>query len=771
MTAEMTLAHAASQPGTLLWLIPFLPFFGFLINGLTGRKLKNTKVVDFFALGSVGMAFLLTLWYFAQLVGLPADGRSIHQCLWTWFDVGGARVLGGLTTYKIQWAYKFDALSGCMALLVTGAGFLIHLFSTGYMAEERNDGRYYRFMAYMNLFVFSMLNLVLGANIMMMFLGWEGVGLCSYLLIGFYFEKEFAAAAGKKAFVTNRIGDFGFMIGFFLIFQVFGSLDYDTLMGSVREVANLPAITLYGHTASPTWWFNLIGCCLFVGAMGKSAQIPLYVWLPDAMAGPTPVSALIHAATMVTSGLYMITRMNFIYVNAPIALAVVLAFGALTAFVAATMGLAQYDIKKVLAYSTVSQLGFMFMGLGVGAFSAGMFHVFTHAAFKASLFLGSGSVIAACHHEQDMRNMGGLKKLMPITAMSMILATFAIAGIFPFSGFFSKDEILWKVFEGWYQHGHYTGPTLNLVAWVLGMLGAFCTAFYMTRLIAMTFYGEYRGAGHDPHGLSVPSEAHGHGDDHGDGHDGPDDHSPAHAQGHDAHGHSTHGHAAPASHGHGPTEVSWRMWLPVSILAGLAVVLGFLNYPESLHRILPIVPAEVFSKWIEPLLYQVAPAHHGEHVPPFIEYGLMAWATLVWAPGAMLLAWWIYKVDPSWSRAKAFVARFPNLFRWVNAKYYVDEFYDAALIEPIKRFSAQLWSFDTWVVDGVVNGAARATLIWAELMNWVDEYLVDGAVDLVEYFVQETSGVFHGLQTGRVQNYAFVMFIGFLVFAFWKFLV
>ncbi|MDR3684633.1 MAG: NADH-quinone oxidoreductase subunit L [Geothrix sp.] len=755
---------AASQPASYLWLIPFLPLFGFLINGLTGRKLKSNAVVDTIALGTMAVSFLLTLWYFTQLVGLPAEGRSIHQSLWTWFDIGGARVLGGLTTYKIEWAYKFDVLSACMALLVTGVGFLIHLFSTGYMAEERNDGRYYRFMAYLNLFVFSMLNLVLGANILMMFLGWEGVGLCSYLLIGFYFEKDFAAAAGKKAFVTNRIGDFGFMIGFFLIFQIFGSLDYDTLMGSVREIANLPAITLYGHTASPTWWFNLVGCCLFVGAMGKSAQIPLYVWLPDAMAGPTPVSALIHAATMVTSGLYMITRMNFIYVNAPVALAVVLAFGSLTAFVAATMGLAQYDIKKVLAYSTVSQLGFMFMGLGAGAFSAGMFHVFTHAAFKASLFLGSGSVIAACHHEQDMRNMGGLKKLMPITAMSMILATFAIAGIFPFSGFFSKDEILWKVFEGWYQHGHYTGPTLNLVAWILGMLGAFCTAFYMTRLIAMTFYGEYRGGGHDPHGLSVPSEAHGH-DDHGHDAHGHDDHGHAPA---DAHAHAAH---APEGHGHGPTEVSWRMWLPVSILAGLAVVLGFLNYPESLHRILPIVPAELFSKWIEPLLYQVAPAHHGEHVPPAIEYGLMAWATLVWAPGAMLLAWWIYKVDPSWSRAKAFVTRFPDLFRWVNAKYYVDEFYDAAIIEPIKRFSGQLWSFDTWVVDGMVNGAARFTLLWATLMNWADEYLVDGAVDLVEYFVQETSGVFRGLQSGRVQNYAFVMFIGFLVFAFWKFLV
>src|SRR5512133_1696559 len=754
MSADMTLTHAAtaaSQAGSYPCLIPLLPFFAFLINGLTGRKLKNTKVVDFFALGSVGVAFVLTLVYFVKLAGLPADGRSIHQSLWTWFDIGGAHVLGGMTTYKIEWAYKFDVLSGCMA-------------------EERNDGRYYRFMAYMNLFVFSMLNLVLGANILMMFLGWEGVGLCSYLLIGFYFEKEFAAVAGKKAFVTNRIGDFGFMLGFFLIFQVFGTLDYDTLMGSVRGIATMPAITLYGHTASPTWWFNLIGCCLFVGAMGKSAQIPLYVWLPDAMAGPTPVSALIHAATMVTSGLYMITRLNFIYVNAPVALAVVLAFGSLTAFVAATMGLAQYDIKKVLAYSTVSQLGFMFMGMGAGAFSAGMFHVFTHAFFKASLFLGSGAVIAACHHEQDMRNMGGLKKLMPITAMSMILATFAIAGIFPFSGFFSKDEILWKVFEGWYQHGHYTGPILNLVAWILGLLGAFCTAFYMTRLIAMTFYGEYRGAGNDPYGLSVQSEAHHGHDDHG----------------HDAHGHQEnglheldqpHNHRGddPEDHdivpGHHPHEVSWRMWLPVAILAGLAVVGGFLNVPASITSKWPLMgwTDEHFTKWIEPILYQVAPAHHGAHVVPGIEIFLQIFAN-VWALTAMGIAWWIYKVDPSWSRAKAFVARFPNLYRWVNAKYYVDEFYEAALIEPIKRFSAQLWSFDTWVVDGMVNGAARFTIIWADLSNWVDQKLVDGAVNLVAYLIQETSSVFRGLQSGRVQHYAFVMFIGFLVFAFWKFL-
>ena len=776
MITEPSAMTAASHAGSLLWLIPFLPFFGFLINGLSGRRLKNTKVVDFIALGSVGLAFVLTLVHFGQLIGLPAEERSIHQTLWTWFDAGGARVLGGLSTYKIAWAYKFDVLSGCMALLVTGAGFLIHLFSTGYMAEERNDGRYYRFMAYMTLFVFSMLNLVLGANIMMMFLGWEGVGLCSYLLIGFYFDKEFAAVAGKKAFVTNRIGDFGFMIGFFLIFMVFGSLDYDTLMGSVRGIMALPSITLFHHTASPTWWFNLIGCCLFVGAMGKSAQIPLYVWLPDAMAGPTPVSALIHAATMVTSGLYMITRLNFIYINAPVALSVVLLFGSLTAFVAATMGLAQYDIKKVLAYSTVSQLGFMFMGMGTGAFAAGMFHVFTHAFFKASLFLGSGAVIAACHHEQDMRNMGGLRKLMPITSLAMILATFAIAGIFPFSGFFSKDEILWQVFNGWYHHGLYNGPTLNLVAWILGMLGAFCTAFYMTRLIAMTFYGDYRGAGNDPYGLTVQSEAHHAHDDHGHA----DAHGHAAADGHhENHVHELdkpHDHHAddPEDHdfvpGHHPHEVSWRMWLPVLILACLATVGGFLNYPESLHRILPIVPAELFTKWLEPLLYQVAPVVHAEHAPPAIEYGLMAWATLVWAPSAMILAWWIYKVDPSWSRAKAFVARFPNLYRWVNAKYYVDEFYEAALIGPTKRFSAQLWSFDTWVVDGMVNGAARFTVLWAHSMHWVDQKIVDGLVNGVAWLIQQTSLVFRRLQSGRFQHYAFVMFLGFLVFAFWKFL-
>ncbi len=739
---------AASTGSGILWLIPFLPFFGFLINGLTGRWLKNTKVVDAIALGSVGISFLLTIYFFFQLLAMPESSRSIHQNLWTWFDLGGAQVFGGLSTATIKWAYKFDALSGAMAILVTGAGFLIHLFSTGYMAEERNDGRYYRFMAYMNLFVFSMLNLVLGANILMMFLGWEGVGLCSYLLIGFYFDRDYAAAAGKKAFVFNRVGDFGFMIGFFLLIMLFGTVDYDTMMGMVRGLSQTPAITLFGHTATPAFWFNLSACCLFVGAIGKSAQIPLYVWLPDAMAGPTPVSALIHAATMVTSGLYMITRLNFIYVQAPVALSLVLLVGALTALFAATMGLAQYDIKKVLAYSTVSQLGFMFMGLGAGAFSAGMFHVFTHAAFKACLFLGAGSVIVACHHEQDMRNMGGLRKHMPWTFASMGLATLAIAGVPPFSGFFSKDEILWKVFEhGWNGQGSF-----YFVCWGMGMLAAFCTAFYMVRLMAMTFFGEYRGAGSDPFGLTVPSEVHHASDDHA--------HADVHDSAHATTGIEDHGHS---EHAHGPAEVPWNMWVPVFIFAVLAAVLGFLNLPPILGGL------EHFSKWLEPLLYQVRSVHGGHHAAEFIEYGLMGFA-IVWALSAMGLAWWMYISDPSWSKAKAFIARFPQVFEWVNAKYYVDEFYDAMIINPIKQFSAQLWSFDNWVIDGTVNGAARFTLILANASDWFDAKVVDGLVNSVAWGLQQGSLGFKAMQSGKVQNYAFVMILGFLAFACWKFL-
>ncbi len=756
MTVAATIGPAFSHGAhaSWLWLIVFLPLFGAIANGLrglaarrSGRPAPAPGGVDVVALGTVGLSFLLAVAAFVWLLQMPAVDRSITQRVWTWFDLGGARVLGGLAQNTMAWGYRFDPLSGAMALLVTGVGFLIHLFSTGYMAEERGDGRYYRFMAYLNLFVFSMLNLVLGSNIVMMFLGWEGVGLCSYLLIGFYFEKTFAADAGKKAFVVNRIGDFGFLVGFFLLFMLYGSVDFDTLMGMTRELLARPEITLFGHSAAPTFWFNLAGIALFLGACGKSAQIPLYVWLPDAMAGPTPVSALIHAATMVTSGLYMICRLNFVYANAPLALSVVLFVGALTALVAASMGLAQYDIKKVLAYSTVSQLGFMFMGMGAAAFTAGMFHVFTHAFFKAALFLGSGSVIVACHHEQDMRNMGGLRKYMPKTFLAMLLATLAIAGILPFSGFFSKDEILWKVFEGWYRHGHYDGPVLNLVAWIMGMIAAFMTAFYMTRLMVMTFAGEYRGNGHDPYGHGIQPEGHHH-------HADPATHTTDDPADHDH------------VHGHTPHEVPWTMWLPVGILGALALVAGFLNIPHSLHWI----GGSHFSDWLSPLLFQKEAAHAAHGAAPAIEYGLMAWATFVWAPGAMLLAWWLYGMDPSWSRPKAFVARFPGLFRWVHHKYYVDEFYEAAVIRPCKQFSAQLWAFDAWVVDGCVNGAARATLLWSRGCFWFDSRVVDGLVNLVAWVLKACSGGLKAVQTGRVQNYAFVMILGFLAIAFWKFL-
>jgi NADH-quinone oxidoreductase subunit L len=414
--------------------------------------------------------------------------------------------------------------------------------------------------------------------------------------------------------------------------------------------------------------------------------------------------------------------------------------GALTALVAASMGLAQYDIKKVLAYSTVSQLGFMFMGMGAGAFSAGMFHVFTHAFFKAALFLGSGSVIMACHHEQDMRNMGGLRRHMPWTFWSMLLATVAIAGIFPFSGFFSKDEILWKVFEGWWVEGH----RLNLAAWIMGMTGAFMTAFYMARLMIMTFWGDYRGDGFDPYQLRKPVEHHHH-------HPDPHSHHIDDQADHDA------------INGHHPREVVRSMWMPVAILAGLAVIAGFWNVPHSLGG------HSRFDRWLSPLLFQLH-SPEGQEGVPWIEYALMVFSVL-WALGAGTLAWTIYGRDPSWSRAKTFVLRFPNLYRWVHNKYFVDEFYEAAFIGPCKRLGDHLFTFDQRVVDGVVNGAAKVTLVLSTGMRWFDTRIVDGLVNLVAWTLQQVSLGFKTLQSGKVQNYAYVMFAGFMVFALWKFLV
>lgn len=443
----------------LLWLIPALPFFGFLVNGLVGKKVPK-GIVSWVACGVVGLAFAAALLAFKDLLALSVEERFVTQTLFTWIPSGD---------FLVQVGLQLDPLSAVMILVVTGVGFLIHVYSIGYMHSEEGYGRYF---AYLNLFTFAMLTLVLADNFLLMFVGWEGVGLCSYLLIGFWYDKPSAANAGRKAFVVNRIGDFGFLLAMMLIFSLFGTLRFD----SIFHQAPL-ALTFGGGMATT------ITLLLFLGATGKSAQIPLYIWLPDAMEGPTPVSALIHAATMVTAGVYMVARCHVLFLLAPVSLAVVAVIGALTAIFAASIGLVQNDIKRVLAYSTVSQLGYMFLGCGVGAFAAGIFHLMTHAFFKALLFLGSGSVIHALSGEQDIRKMGGIAKKVPLTHATFLVGALAIAGFPGLAGFFSKDEILWKAFS--------SSQGSNLL-WLFGALAALFTAFYMFRLVFLVFHGKSR---------------------------------------------------------------------------------------------------------------------------------------------------------------------------------------------------------------------------------------------------------------------------------------
>jgi NADH-quinone oxidoreductase subunit L len=461
------------NPTLNLWLIPILPLAGAAINGILGKK-SSRQTVSVVALVFSGAAFAFALW-----VALRFSSLSVpyQEYLAHWIRITG---------FSADFAFYLDQLSLVMLLVVTGVGFLIHIYSVGYMWD---DPSYYRFFAYLNLFMFFMLTLVLANNYLLMFIGWEGVGLASYLLIGFWFTKDSAAAAGKKAFIVNRIGDFGFLIALFLLIKHFGTLNFAQVFDAVKPLS--------AETAG-VGLLSTIGILLMVGAAGKSAQIPLYVWLPDAMEGPTPVSALIHAATMVTAGVYMVSRSHMIFERAPIALTVVAITGTLTAFFAATIGIAQTDIKKVLAYSTVSQLGYMFMACGVGAFSAGIFHLMTHAFFKGLLFLGAGSVIHAVGGEQDMRKMGGLRVYIPWTFGAMFIATLAIAGIPPFAGFWSKDEILWQAYQ------------TSWVYWAIGLVTAFITSFYMFRLLFMTFFGDYHGVQVDEHGRG----SHGHGEPH-----------------------------------------------------------------------------------------------------------------------------------------------------------------------------------------------------------------------------------------------------------------
>jgi NADH-quinone oxidoreductase subunit L len=610
-----------------LWLLPMLPLAGAAINGFFGRR-SSKKAITAVALTFCGLAFFLAVVIAARFSSASAP---YYFHLTHWIRSGA---------FSVDFDFYLDQLSLVMLLVVTGVGFLIHIYSVGYMWDD--DG-YYRFMSYMNLFMFFMLTLVLAKNYLVMFIGWEGVGLASYLLIGFWFTKDSAASAGKKAFIVNRIGDFGFLIALFLMIKHFGSLDFTQVFAKVH---------LLSPETAGVGLLTAIGLLLMVGAAGKSAQIPLYVWLPDAMEGPTPVSALIHAATMVTAGVYMVARSSAIFERAPMAMTVVAIIGTLTALFAATIGIAQTDIKKVLAYSTVSQLGYMFMACGAGAFSAGIFHLMTHAFFKGLLFLAAGSVIHGVGGEQDMRKMGGLRTYMPWTFATMGIATLAIAGIPPLAGFWSKDEILWKAFGA------------SPVYWVIGVITAFVTSFYMFRLMYMTFGGEYRGA---------PVQA---------------------AHGHDAHGHNDDAHG----HGHGePHESRWVMLGPLVVLAVLSIVGGFVGYKNHFEHFL----APVFQSASE--IAQEAP----EAGSGTLEYLLMAVSISVAGLG-WFLAYFLYSLRPQLPARIA--ASLGGLYQAVAHKYYIDELYSVLFIKPLIEGSTDiLWhGVDQGAIDATVNNTASA---------------------------------------------------------------
>ena len=602
-----------------LWLIPAIPLAGFLVNGLLGTKLGKSFVS---AVGC-GAAGLATVAAYGRLFPFFAGSHGpVVEPVTNWISVGGL---------SVDIAFRLDALSALMLSFVTFVAFLIHIYAIGYMhGDEATDAGYARFFAYLNLFLFAMLTLVLAESFLLMFVGWEGVGLCSYLLVGYYFDREYAAAAGRKAFVVNRIGDYGFLFGMFGLFTVFGSLNYSEVF---QKAAQQPLQFSPALTA--------ICLCLFVGAVGKSAQVPLYVWLPDAMAGPTPVSALIHAATMVTAGVYMVARCNVLFRLAPDAMVVVAVIGCFTALFAGTIAICQNDLKKVLAYSTISQLGYMFLACGVGAFSVGMFHVMTHACFKACLFLGAGSVMHAMADDLDVRHMGGLKAKMPITFVTFLLATLAISGIPPFAGFFSKDAILSSAFDS---------PGLGKILWFVGLLTAGLTAFYMYRIVSLTFFGTFRG---------TPEQAH-------------------------------HVHEAPAS-----------MTFPQIVLAFLACVVGFLGMPAVFGE-----HANVIEPFLSPIIAPIA-GHEASHeaLPHATEWLLMAVSVAVAASGLYLAYRWYAK--EAGRVPKRLAAAFPETYALVADKYDIDELYDVLFVRPYAWLCHVLWKVvDVLIIDGILNAAA-----------------------------------------------------------------
>jgi NADH-quinone oxidoreductase subunit L len=608
-------------PNLHLWLIPVLPLIGAAINGWFGKRFSR-QTVSGVALAFSGAAFAKVLVTAAQFSALNLPHM---ETVATWIRAGG---------FQADFAFYLDQLSLIMLLVVTGVGFLIHIYSIGYMWEEEG---FYRFFAYLNLFMFFMLTLVLASNYLVMFIGWEGVGLASYLLIGFWFTKDEAASAGKKAFIVNRIGDFGFLIALFLMIQHFGSLDFTQVL----------QIAYSRNVESGVGLLTLIGLLLMVGAAGKSAQLPLYVWLPDAMQGPTPVSALIHAATMVTAGVYMVSRSHLIFERAPLAMMAVAIVGTLTALFAATIGICQTDIKKVLAYSTISQLGYMFMACGVGAFSMGIFHLMTHAFFKGLLFLAAGAVIHSVSGEQDMRKMGGLRTKIPWTFWTMTAATFTIAGFPPFAAYFSKDAILYQAF---------TSPYGSWVYWAIGVFTAFLTSFYMFRLWFLTFFGEYRGEEHSSH------------DDHGS-----------------------------TSHGHGGIHESPKvMLIPLVILAVLSICGGWMG-------------SERFDKFLAPVFHaesaalESAPAAHAE---PAVSEALLSGVSVLAAFAGLGLAWFLYLRRPQLPLEIA--QALGGFYQAVLNKYYVDELYAVLFVKPLLDGSTKLlWhGIDRDVIDATLDNSA-----------------------------------------------------------------
>ena len=617
-----------------LGLIPLFPLLGAIINGLIGWKFPRwlNAVV---ACSTIGLSFLFGLISFKTLLAMPEDGRGLHYTVYQWFSSGN---------FDVDIAFTFDQLSAIMVLVITGVGFLIHVYSAGYMAHDKSPARYF---AYLNLFTFAMLMLVMGSNLIVLFVGWEGVGLCSYLLIGFWYEDYEKASHGKKAFIVNRVGDFAFLIGMFILVNATGTLD----IASIKAVA--PGLVSISAAA---------GILMFIGCTGKSAQIPLYVWLPDAMSGPTPVSALIHAATMVTAGIYLIARMNFIIILDPATMIIIGIVGALTAFFAATIAVAQNDIKKVLAYSTVSQLGYMFLACGVGAWWAAVFHLMTHAFFKALLFLGSGSVIHGMSDEQDIRKMGGLRKFMPVTHITFLIGTLAIAGVPFLSAFFSKDAILWHAFANEMVYETIEGNLLaipriyHISIWALGLVTAGLTAFYMFRLYFLTFTGECRVPKDEQHKI----------------------------------------HESPLS-----------MVIPLSVLAILSIIGGYLGVQ---HLFLPhgegIITQNIMEGWLNPLFHEVGIYHSVHEAEVLYEWGLLI-ASVAIGLGGIWLAWLFYVKKPE--LPKQFASKLKLVHNTLANKYWVDELYEFLIIQPTRRF-ADFFCYqivDSIIIDKIlVDGSA-----------------------------------------------------------------